>query len=55
MEVICAGGVTVFWCVRALSLAFSFVSMSLHGAALDGDVEALRDRIARGDNVEGRH
>ena len=31
-----------------------FFSMSLHDAALNGDLEALRDRIERGDDVDGR-
>ena len=28
--------------------------MALHDAASDGDLEALRDRIERGDHVDGR-
>ena len=33
---------------------FSFFVMSLKDAAYDGDLEALRDRIERGDDVDGR-
>ena len=40
---------------EGVSLSLSLcVSMTLADAARDGDLEALRDRIARGDDVDGR-